>query len=81
MIFFETICSQHCYKIITAFAIKGNSIEPGKVLSRESMTVNFTQCVTFEFHPPGIVLGAMSELMRLYPYILRASLLLNRFVQ
>ncbi|HRJ88894.1 MAG TPA: hypothetical protein PLN05_08155 [Pyrinomonadaceae bacterium] len=45
------------------------------------MTVNFTQCVTFEFHPPGIVLGAMSELMRLYPYILRASLLLNRFVQ
>jgi len=35
----------------------------------------------FEIAPPGFILNATSGLMRLYPAFLKASLLLQRFVQ
>jgi len=38
-------------------------------------------CVAAAAGPPGIVLDVFSGLVRLYPWILRASLVLHRLVQ
>jgi len=45
------------------------------------MTLRFTECITIDIGPPQFVLNATSGLMRFYPAFLKASMLLQRFVQ
>jgi hypothetical protein len=43
------------------------------------MILRFTECITVG--PPQFLLNATSGLMRFYPAFLKASMLLQRFVQ
>lgn len=45
------------------------------------MTLKLSECVTIEFGPPQVLLKVTSGLMRFYPAFLKASMLLQRFVQ
>jgi hypothetical protein len=45
------------------------------------MTLRLSECMTFEIEPPRFILNATTGLMRFYPAFLKASMLLQRFVQ
>jgi len=45
------------------------------------MSLRFSECISIEVGTPRFVLNAASGLLRFYPAFLKASMLLNRFVQ
>lgn len=45
------------------------------------MTLNLSDCITFEIGPPQVLLNAASGLLRFYPAVLKASMLLDRLVR
>lgn len=53
------------------------TIEQGKI----DMTLRFSECIALELEPPRLVLKVTTGLMRFYPAFLKASMLLQRFVQ
>ena len=45
------------------------------------MTLRLSKCMKFEIEPPRFILSATTGLMRFYPAFLKASMLIQRFVQ
>lgn len=45
------------------------------------MTLKFSECIAINIGPPQFVLNMTSGLMRFYPAFVKASMLLQRFVQ
>jgi hypothetical protein len=43
--------------------------------------MRMSECPMIELHPRDIFLNTFSHLLRLYPVFLRASLIMQRFVQ
>jgi len=40
-----------------------------------------SECISINFDPPQFLLSATTELMKFYPLLIRASLVLQRLVQ
>lgn len=87
-----TICSSICYRIVTEIERAKGSYEQGEANEQGAgspiyeqgkvrMTFKLSECIRFEIVPPGFILNATTGLMRLYPAFLKASQLLQRFVQ
>lgn len=45
------------------------------------MRLHLSDCITFEIGPPQLLLRAASGLLRLYPAVLKASMVLDRLVR
>ena len=45
------------------------------------MFLQFSECISLNLEPPRVLLNINSELMRLYPWIMRFSTVLHRIVQ
>jgi len=67
-----------------ARTVTKNNTNKGKFFEQREgfhMLMKLNDCLTVEIGPPQFLLNATTGLLRLYPLFLKASLLLQRFVQ